>query len=458
MNPSQGTNAGHVPDGTRVKRSAMKRFLQKLALKNRRATGEAAGRRRAALAALALLAAGAPAVWAGARIAALACMVLAGVFLAVPFYDTKWKHAGGARRETAARPPSVSYAIATLRPGRRALSDFEIIACGPQFPDWFAIDPIRTAGLGENGFAAYNQRMHAVLETGTEASFCACDRLGNRYDMQALFIGAQRVLLLSRPADAPTRHGAARAASAPPAPAEQAGQVGKGGNELEALGFSISHEIKAPVRAIDGYARIFLEDYGGSLDAEGAQIIGTIRDICRDTILMTNQLLEYTKIRADECGREVVDLAAILKEVFAELRVSYVRAGETRLEVEQAFPLVIGDRVLLRQAMVNILSNSLKFTRDKPVGIIRAGYAVQDGETVFYVRDNGAGFDMQFSQKLFGLFQRMHSPEEFEGSGIGLATVKKIVQKHDGRVWITGAVGQGATVYFTFGPDRIVRQ
>lgn len=346
---------------------------------------------------------------------------------------------------------ALSYAVTVLRPSSSGLSDFHIVKCSPHFPDWFAIDRKRMPGMMENGFLVYNKRMHVVLRTKESTAFCACDRLGTCYDMQALYIGKKRVLLLSKVAVEQERIGG----SAVPIK-ECIEKLQSSDHELEALNYSISHEIKAPVRAVDGYARIFLEDYGTEIDQDAAQMIGNIRSICGDTILLINKMLEYTKISAEEPKKEIVNLESMLQDVFDELRVSYVRKNDTQFQFDTKIPPVIGDAFLLRQAMTNILSNAFKFTREKPLGMIRAGFMLQNGEAVFYIRDNGLGFDMQFAQKLFGMFQRMHSPEEFEGSGIGLATVKKIVQKHGGRVWITGKVGNGATVYFTLTAENVL--
>jgi signal transduction histidine kinase len=221
--------------------------------------------------------------------------------------------------------------------------------------------------------------------------------------------------------------------------------------------FTISHEIKAPVRAIDSYARIFLEDYGQSLDPEAYGIVENIRSICKETIALTNKLLEYTRIGQNEPNDEVVDLKGMIQEVFASLDDAIGDQGQTRLVFDSVVPPVIGDPLLLRQAMVNIISNSLKFARGKDEAVITVGCEKLNGEDVFFIRDNGIGFDMQYSEKLFGMFQRLHTSDEFEGSGIGLAIVKKIILLHRGRVWITGEVGRGATVYFTLPREKVLR-
>lgn len=229
-------------------------------------------------------------------------------------------------------------------------------------------------------------------------------------------------------------------------------------SELASFNFTISHEIKAPVRAIDGYARIFLEDYGEGLNEEAKSMIENIRNICGETIELTGKLLEYTRIAQREPACEEVDLQKSISEVFDTLHASAGYADGIRLRFASQLPIVLGDPTLLHLALVNILSNAFKFTRGKENGQITVGMEKQNGEDVFYIRDNGAGFDMKFSENLFGMFQRMHSADEFEGSGIGLAIVKKIILLHNGRVWITGEVGRGAAVYFVLPPGRLMEE
>ena len=227
--------------------------------------------------------------------------------------------------------------------------------------------------------------------------------------------------------------------------------------DLRIFSAAISHEIKAPVRAIDGYARIFMEDYRAKVDEEGMKLIRNIRDICGDTLSLINKLLEYEKLADIEPVREAIDLRLLIRNVFDELVAGYSDKKNIRLEFNGEIPSIIGDSILMEQVITNIIANSLKFTRDKEYGLISVGYSFRNDEHIFYIKDNGAGFDMKFSQNLFGLFQRMHSMDEFEGSGVGLAIVKNIIRKSGGRVWITGEVGKGACVYFTIAQENILR-
>lgn len=228
-------------------------------------------------------------------------------------------------------------------------------------------------------------------------------------------------------------------------------------DELKAFNYTISHEIKAPVRAIDGYARIFIEDYGSQVDADGVDLISNIRNICSDTLLLINKLLEYIKFADMEPIKEIIDFKELVEITFKELVVGYADKKKIQLNFENELPSILGDSILMKQVVMNLISNSLKFTYNKDCALITVGYIFENDENIFYIKDNGVGFDMKFSEHLFGMFERMHSESEFEGSGVGLAIVKKIIQKFGGRVWITGEVGKGACTYFTISEENILR-
>jgi signal transduction histidine kinase/ABC-type uncharacterized transport system substrate-binding protein len=219
-------------------------------------------------------------------------------------------------------------------------------------------------------------------------------------------------------------------------------------DELELFSFTVSHDLKSPLRAIDGYSKIILEDMDSRLDADSTEILCNIGKISREMINMINQLLEYSTTARDEINKEGFDIKENMISVFNELRLIHPER-EINLVIETGMPVVCVDKVLFRQLLQNIFSNAIKFTKDRDRSIITAGCTITQDKYIFYVKDNGVGFDMEYSGKLFGIFQRLHTNEEFEGSGIGLVSVRKIIEKHAGSVWIEGKVDEGATLFFT---------
>ncbi|MHB1394121.1 MAG: PAS domain-containing sensor histidine kinase [Clostridia bacterium] len=219
-------------------------------------------------------------------------------------------------------------------------------------------------------------------------------------------------------------------------------------NELEAFTYTVSHDLKSPLRAVDGYSRIILEDFRPRLGEEASEMIQNIRNICRDMIEMISKLLEYSTTSKAVMYNEEINFEVLFKSIFNEL-VSAHPDRDLKLNIETGLPIIFGDRVMIRQVVYNILSNAVKFTKHKEQALITVGCTITGEEYIFYLKDNGVGFDMEYARKLFGIFQRLHTSDEFEGSGIGLVTVKKIIHKHGGRVWIEGKTGVGAAVYFT---------
>ena len=219
-------------------------------------------------------------------------------------------------------------------------------------------------------------------------------------------------------------------------------------SELESFSYTVSHDLKSPLRAVDGYSQILLEDLGSELSDENREMRQNIRIICKEMIEMINKLLQYSTTSRAELAREEVDMELKAVSVFNELMMIHP-GRDISLIIETKLPVIHVDRVLFRQLLQNILSNAFKFTKNREKGVITIGCTLTQEEYVFYVKDNGVGFDMKYAGKLFGIFQRLHTNDEFEGSGIGLVTVKKIIEKHGGRAWIEGETDAGAVVYFT---------
>jgi PAS domain S-box-containing protein len=248
--------------------------------------------------------------------------------------------------------------------------------------------------------------------------------------------------------------------------------------ELEAFNYSISHDLRAPLRTIDGFSQVLLEDYTDKLETDGKDALGRVRAAAQRMAELIDALLALSRVTRAELRREPVDLSRLAREIAAELR---------RSEPERGVQFVVadgltaeGDARLLRAALENLLGNAWKYSAKQPQARIEfgmisdfrseiadlgkaalqseisnpaplrfGGYSLQSA--IFFVRDNGAGFDMAYANKLFGVFQRLHAQDEFKGLGVGLATVERIVRRHGGRIWAEGAVGQGATFYFTLG-------
>lgn len=248
---------------------------------------------------------------------------------------------------------------------------------------------------------------------------------------------------------------AARAEAAPPAQllAEHAArtrQLELAVRELDSFAHSVSHDLRAPLRVVDGFAHIVLEDYGDRLDDLGREHLKRIVAAASRMNAMIDTLLALAKMTSREIVRERVDLAELARQLAEELLAQY---ENRHAFVAVASAPVDGDRTLLRLVLQNLLGNAFKFSARVPAPQVEFGLRQENDRLVYFVRDNGAGFDMRFADKLFGLFQRFHSQNEFPGTGVGLATVQRIVRKHGGRVWAESAPGQGATFFFTLWED-----
>jgi PAS domain S-box-containing protein len=226
----------------------------------------------------------------------------------------------------------------------------------------------------------------------------------------------------------------------------RAGQLAATDRELDSFSYSVSHDLRTPLRAIDGFTRMLEEDYGDRLDEEGRRLLSVVLDNTRRMAAMIDELLEFSRLGRQPLHSTEVDMTALASEVLDELRASQACPG---LQVDlQPLPPAWGDRVLLRQIWVNLLSNALKYSARRPDPRIDVSGRVRGDEHLYCVRDNGVGFDMQYADRLFGVFQRLHSAEEFPGAGVGLATVQRLVVRHGGVVWAEGYPGDGAAFHF----------
>ena len=228
--------------------------------------------------------------------------------------------------------------------------------------------------------------------------------------------------------------------------AERTTQLEAANRELEAFSYSVSHDLRSPLRAIDGFCHILLDDYPDKLDDEGKRLLNVIRDNTSRMGQLIDDILQFSRTGRLEISFSEIDMEKLARAVIEEIQPS-IDHSKLQLEIE-AIPSSTGDRAMMHQVFVNLLSNAIKFSRAKELAMIKVGGSIEGDEAVYYVRDNGAGFDMQYAHKLFGVFQRLHGANEFEGTGIGLAIVKRIITRHGGRVWAEGKVNEGATIYF----------
>ncbi|HLB83024.1 MAG TPA: PAS domain S-box protein [Gemmatimonadales bacterium] len=224
-------------------------------------------------------------------------------------------------------------------------------------------------------------------------------------------------------------------------------QLAQSNAELERFSYSVSHDLRAPLRAINGYAQAVLEDSAAALDAEGQRHLGIIRDSAKRGGELIDALLNFSRLGRQTLSVEPVDLTELARSVVDELRKA---AGTEQMDtIVDPLPPTKGDRTLLRQVFANLVGNAFKFSRGRPHPQIEIGARRESNAVVYYVKDNGVGFDMRYADKLFGVFQRLHRADEFEGTGVGLALAQRIIQRHGGRIWADAKVDGGATLFFT---------
>jgi light-regulated signal transduction histidine kinase (bacteriophytochrome) len=222
--------------------------------------------------------------------------------------------------------------------------------------------------------------------------------------------------------------------------------------ELEAFAYSVSHDLRVPLRAIDGFSRIVIEDYEDKLDDEGIRLLNIIRENTKKMGQLIDDILLLSRARRQEMTISDLDIAALAQNVYGEFNQDL--DGRNVDFVVDDLPKAKADRALITQVLTNLIGNAIKFTREKENAKIEVGFEEDKDDYTYYVKDNGAGFDMKYYDKLFGLFQRLHSQEEFEGTGVGLSIVQRIISRHGGRVWGEGEVDNGATIYFSL-PKKV---
>ncbi|MDB6123643.1 MAG: hypothetical protein JWQ71_2636 [Pedosphaera sp.] len=233
---------------------------------------------------------------------------------------------------------------------------------------------------------------------------------------------------------------------------ERTAQLEAANKELEAFSYSVSHDLRAPLRAVHGLTRIVMQKFAPQLPADMNHYLERIRDCGQQMGVLIDDLLAFSRLGRQSLKRQQVSTAKLVQDVLAEFT---TQREDRRIEMQTGtLPDCWGDRALLKQVWVNLLSNAIKYTRGREPAVIEIGCVADNGEDVFFVRDNGTGFDMQYADKLFGVFQRLHLAEDFEGTGVGLAIVQRIIHRHGGRVWAEAELGRGATFRFTLAPKK----
>jgi light-regulated signal transduction histidine kinase (bacteriophytochrome) len=217
--------------------------------------------------------------------------------------------------------------------------------------------------------------------------------------------------------------------------------------ELEAFSYTVSHDLRTPLRAIDGFARIVLEECASQIPPKAQDHLDRVLKSVKLMGELVDNLLEFSRLGRRPLNKRTVDTSRLVRLCVEEL---HAEQKDRQVEIViDDLPDCHGDPALLKQAFLNLLSNALKYTRTREHARVEVGGCTQGGEQRYFVRDNGVGFDMRYANKLFGVFQRLHPAEEYEGTGVGLAIVQRVVYRHGGHVWADAQIGKGATFYFT---------
>ena len=228
---------------------------------------------------------------------------------------------------------------------------------------------------------------------------------------------------------------------------ERTSQLEAANKELEAFSYSVSHDLRAPLRAVDGFAEILAKDHAARLDPEGLRVLEVVRSEARRMGQLISDLLAFSRMSRHQMRSEEIDMTALARTVFDE---HTARVGDRKVRLTMSSLLSAhGDAAMMRQVLANLLSNAIKYSRPREAAEIEVGSRMGENESIYWVKDNGVGFDARYATKLFGVFQRLHSDEEFEGTGVGLALAQRIIHRHGGRIWAESKLNEGASFYFT---------
>ncbi|OGU43904.1 MAG: hypothetical protein A2000_01790 [Ignavibacteria bacterium GWB2_36_8] len=232
---------------------------------------------------------------------------------------------------------------------------------------------------------------------------------------------------------------------------DRTSQLEAANKDMESFSYSVSHDLRAPLRAVSGYARMLEQDYSNLLDKEGNRLLGVIQSNAKTMGSLIDDLLALSRLGRKEIRKSLIDMTKLTKTVLQEI--NKITSNNAEVKINKLHP-VMADNSLMSQVMTNLLSNAIKYSSKKEKPVVKISSEEKDGQFIYSVSDNGAGFDMQYAQKLFGVFQRLHASHEFEGTGVGLAIVHLLIRKHGGNVWAEGEVNKGATFYFSLPAER----
>jgi len=330
---------------------------------------------------------------------------------------------------------STADALAALR--QKA---FDLLLTDLQMPGMNGIELLNQAQAIDGDLVAIVMTGHGTLDTAIEAlKTGALDYIQKPFKLSVVLPVLERALTVRRLK--------VEKAVLECRVLERTEELKVANRELEAFSYSVSHDLRAPLRAVTGYAEMLLTDYLAQLPEDAQRLLRNVSAGAQRMDQLINDLLRLSQLGRQPLSRQQFELGALARQVFDSLSADC--AGR-RIELTLAdLPPCAGDIALLRQVFANLLSNALKFTRQRDPACIEIGGRVEQGVLTCFVKDNGAGFDMKYADKLFGVFQRLHRAEEFEGTGVGLSIVKRIIERHGGRIWVEAAPDQGATFSFT---------
>lgn len=330
---------------------------------------------------------------------------------------------------------SAREAVAALKPGM-----FDLLLTDLKMPEMDGIALLRAAHAADPDLVSIVMTGHGSIDTAVEAMKAgALDYIQKPFKLSVVLPVLSRALAVQQ-----LRR---RNAELERRVLERTAELEAANQELEAFSYSVSHDLRAPLRAIGGFSNILVDRYGSQLPPEPVRLLGVVATNVTKMERLIEDLLRLSRLGRQTLEKRPVDLVALVNELVGELKQQH--KGPDVEVVVGPLPAAEGDLALLRQVFFNLLSNGFKFTGQAVQPRIEVGFTNEGGETVYFVRDNGAGFDMRYAEKLFGVFQRLHTEAQFQGTGVGLSIVQRIVRRHGGRIWAEAAVNQGATFYFT---------